>query len=482
MTLIASIFNEFNLPNSTTWFYFSLLLAIALFFKFTRLLSLRNWDIVTLFLLVPALLLLQEAHTRQAMMAVRFLAGETQQVLGGTLGLGNAEATAAALVPVHLSADRVSSFAFLWLLCGSAYFLVRCLIDLAIVRRPALAPNLNFSGLAWLAVALFVCLSTVAIRKPGAASGTTVGKSTAAVREIQRLPEEVFKQEIANQNLASFDTAFWVERTTAILCHLAVAAGLVCIGLWHFQDAQSGMAAATFYLLLPYTAFHVEQVHHVLPTALLVWAVAAYRRPGLAGILLAAASGTGYFPVLTLPIWISFYWGRGAARFLCCFGSAMVVCLVAIGGILWMDGDLAHSIQAAISLSDWQPWIEPNARTTEGFWTGVKFAWAYRMPVFIAYLAFVVATLFWPSPKNLAAVIALCAALLIGLQFWYADQGGVYVLWYLPFLLLLVFRPNLADRLAVPINSETDWVTRLRRWLVRFASRHFRLPEQAAKV
>src|SRR5437868_9315782 len=63
MSVFASIFSDFNLPNATTWFYFSILLAVALFFKFTRLWSLRNWDVLTLFLLVPGLLLLQEAHS-----------------------------------------------------------------------------------------------------------------------------------------------------------------------------------------------------------------------------------------------------------------------------------------------------------------------------------------------------------------------------------------------------------------------------------
>src|SRR5438270_721930 len=62
MFVAASIFWDFNLPNSTTWFYFSFLLAMALFFRFSRLLSIRNLDIVTLFLLVPGLLLLQESR------------------------------------------------------------------------------------------------------------------------------------------------------------------------------------------------------------------------------------------------------------------------------------------------------------------------------------------------------------------------------------------------------------------------------------
>ena len=50
--------------------------------------------------------------------------------------------------------------------------------------------------------------------------------------------------------------------------------------------------------------------------------------------------------------------------------------------------------------------------------------------------------------------------MVIGVQFWYADQGGVYVLWYLPLLLLMVFRPNLSDRRPPLINPETDWLRR----------------------
>src|SRR5215475_4145373 len=104
----GSIFLDFNLPNATTWFYFSLLLAVALFFKFSRLLSVRNLDVVSLFLPVPGLLLLVE---------------------GGSGYF----------------------YGYLWLMGACLYFLVRCLVDLALVRRPALGPNLNLGGLMWLA-------------------------------------------------------------------------------------------------------------------------------------------------------------------------------------------------------------------------------------------------------------------------------------------------------------------------------------------
>src|ERR1700730_624274 len=100
MVEFASIFFNFKLPTPTTWFYFSLLMAVALFFKFSRLLSVRNWDVLTLFLLVPGLLLILEARTSPS--------------------------------------QQLSWFGYLWLLGGSGYFLTRCLVDLALVRRPAL--------------------------------------------------------------------------------------------------------------------------------------------------------------------------------------------------------------------------------------------------------------------------------------------------------------------------------------------------------
>jgi hypothetical protein len=116
---------------------------------------------------------------------------------------------------------------------------------------------------------------------------------------------------------------------------------------------------------------------------------------------------------------------------------------------------------------DWQAWKAPR---TEGLWQGSH--WAYRLPVFIAYAAFIVLTAFWPTPRNLAQVIAQSAAVVIGVQFWYADQGGVYVLWYLPLLLLMVFRPNLADVRPPGLPARGAWVfARIRRAAGRWRAR-----------
>src|SRR5437763_1674049 len=129
MSGTGSIFFQFNLPNAATWFYFSLLLSIALFFKFSRLLSIRNLDILGLFLLVPGLLLLQEAHARvptagpNSALGVARLVLETSQVAGVPgLGLSNIGDMAEGALAATAPPPRVFWYAYLWLIGGSVLF------------------------------------------------------------------------------------------------------------------------------------------------------------------------------------------------------------------------------------------------------------------------------------------------------------------------------------------------------------------------
>jgi len=95
--------------------------------------------------------------------------------------------------------------------------------------------------------------------------------------------------------------------------------------------------------------------------------------------------------------------------------------------------------------------IVSRAVTTGGFWGTHEAAW--RVPVFVSYLVMLVAIAMWPKKKNLANLIAGSAALVLGTQFWYLQQGGIYVLWYLPVLLLVMFRPALTNHPAPEIAA-----------------------------
>jgi hypothetical protein len=484
MMASASIFLEFNLPNATTWFYFSFLLTVALFFKFNRLLSIRNLDVLTVFLLVPALLLIQEPRDRPAAgkkhpaVVVAALVGEASLPPPGAEAGAAFLAVAASAAQVELPQPRYPWLGYLLLLCGSVYFLIRALLDLALIRRPALTPNLNLPGLAWLAATLFVCLTAAAFRPVELPPELprVIENGDSATKEVEAVGRE---SAVISRVQRVFEARLWASRVLAMLCHLAVVAGLIFIGCRHFQDPTSGMAAATFYLMLPYTGIYVGQLHHVWPTALLVWAVAAYRVPRVAGILLGCGAGTVFFPLLLFPLWLRFYQQRGSPRFVSGFVALAFCCLVITGALLWLENDLGPILSETLTHSDWQPWRVP---TSEGFWTGVH--WAYRIPVFIAFSAMLVTSVLWPASKNLAHLIAQSAATLIGIQFWYSDHGGVYVLWYLPLLLLLVFRPNLSERrppLVPPVGGQGRLGLTLAA-LGRFLVWMVRPPESPARV
>ena len=141
-----------------------------------------------------------------------------------------------------------------------------------------------------------------------------------------------------------------VERTLSMICHAAVIVGLLMIGLRHFQDRAAGIGMATLYLLVPYTAYHIGQLHHVWPTAFLVWAIFCYRRPTTAGCLLGLAAGSTLFPVLLLPLWVGFFSRRGAGRFALAFLIAATVSVGVTALILWWDGEAGFGLSAALNL------------------------------------------------------------------------------------------------------------------------------------
>jgi hypothetical protein len=403
----SSIFLDFRLPTAASWFYFSLFITVALFFQFTRLLSLRNLDLLMLFLLVPGFLLLQEAAT---------LTDEAAQ-------------------------RRERAVGYAWLLVGSLYWFVRAIIDLALVRRPPMAANLNIQGLSWLGVALILCLTAVAVRRaPDQPDTEVVGSRSESMKQMRDTATAVVQQAQATNGSHASPQAvrFWAERGLSMICHLAVLTGLVMIGWRHFGDLTAGVGAATLYTLLPYTAYNIGQYHHVLPTAFIVWAVFCYRRVSLAGWLLGLAAGTAVFPALLFPLWFGFYSRRGSARFAMSFLAGTAVSLGIPALVLWIDGPTGWNLVSALHLTDWKPWVRSEAPS---IWHGAH--WAYRIPVFVLFVGFLVAVTVWPSPKNLSHLLAQSAAVLIGVQFWHADRGGEYVLWYLPLLLLMVVRPNL---------------------------------------
>ncbi len=414
-----SVFLQFDLPSPAAWFYATLAVAVALFVQFNRLLMLRNLDVFALFLFAPGFLLLADADRYD------------------TDGGG--------------AAKRLG---YGWLLLASLYWFVRCLFDVTTVKRPRVTPNLATAGLIWLGSALLLGLSVDAVQN-SAGTNEKLGKSPAALKGVEASATAVVSQ--ANPDTSAADIRRGVSVGVAVSCQVAVVVLLFLICARHYNDAACGATAAVLYLLLPVTRGEFDQSHHVWPTALLLGAILAYRRPAVAGGLLGAAAGTAFFPVLLLPVWVQFYHNRGSKRFLLWFAVVCAASLLGTAVMLALAGEVTAGIWQSAQLADWQPWRVPTA---DSVWTGVL--WAYRLPVFIAFAGFVLASTVWPAVRNLGQLVAVSAAVLIGIQFWYADRGGVYVLWYAPLLILMVFRPTTTELQPPVPGASASWLGWLR--------------------
>ena len=91
-------------------------MSIALFFKFNRLWSVRNLDLIGLVLLAPGLL------------AVEY---------GG-----------------YKASTAAQQLGFIWIFAVSGAFIIRMLVDSLMVRRPLLETNLTIGGMVFLGISL----------------------------------------------------------------------------------------------------------------------------------------------------------------------------------------------------------------------------------------------------------------------------------------------------------------------------------------
>ncbi len=408
--------------NRPTWFYLSLLLIVAVFFKFNRLWSLRNLDLSLLLSLAPGLLIIQADDPK-------------------TLPLG-----------------------YGWMFLVTGLLLLRLFVDGAFTRRPRLEQNLNAAGMAFLCGAAFLFQTTKIMTEPPHESTlATVLRADQLLNRQDKTQESVHNASEAASEAGpatsllattvvpfSGGVADAGARLMAILAHAAVVLGLIFVGRWHFSDTTLGLAMATLYLLLPCTAYDVTRVNSLLPAALILWAVACYRKPIVAGLLLGLACGSMFFAVFLLPLWTAFYWKRGAMR----FASALVgTAVVVVASLLLTSADSHSFTRQIIGSIEWSALKFQAGETGVGFWSTVDPAW--RIPVFATFLVMLTALSIWPLQKSVEQLLSHSTAIIVGTQFWYPQHGGIYVLWYLPLMLTVVFRPRLAHLIPTPPPAQT---------------------------
>ena len=416
--------------NPTTWVYLSSLLVIGIYFKFRRFWSVRNLDLLALIAFSPGLLLITYSQD-----------------------------------PAAVGLARMG---YIWLFSVGGFFMLRLLLDPLMVRRPLLEPNLSASGLTFAGVVLLVFMVVNVLTAPLTVSDVDGSRqmdqllsrkapAKALAETAQQAPGLPLFQVFASYSSAPFKTQdpevyrraenrHLLTGLLAILGHLAVVLGMVLIGYRHFDNVHTGVAAACLYLMLPYTAEHTPEVGHVVPAALLVWAVEGYRRPLLAGVLLGLAAGLIFYPLFLLPLWAGFYWRRGLIRFATGFCLALVLLIASLALTSASLGDFLAQLQQMFNCTG----MAQNQLV--GFWQNHEPV--FRIPVMATFAAICGGMALWPAQKNLGTLLSCSAAVMLGTQFWHAHEGGMYMAWYLPLLLLTLFRPNLEDRVALSALSE----------------------------
>ena len=423
----TNIIFKFDLVESTTWFYLSSFIALALFIKFGRLFSVRNLDVVLLVLITPGYLLLSHG----------LFEGFQEFVWLG----------------------------YVWLWGMGGIFMLRMLFDCTMVRRPLLEPNLSSGGLGFLVIAMFSLLVTNIMlvgQEPEnmAPEQTEIIQDSAGYRPLEEFkplpvvfwsaPYDDYKGETTHQSkysAAGISTTFhqWV----LLAIHLAIVMGLVTVGAVHFENYRIGLGAATLYLLIPYVHELAGRIDHILPGMLLLWTIVAYQRPSIAGFFLGLAFCC-YYPFHLLPLWLSFYWRRGMGKFL----IGVIAGWAVLVGWLYFTSAGMDDFLLQLRRMHGLVWPGTESEVFHGVW-GMGWAPQYRVPLMTAFMVMAITLSMWPAQKNLGTLISCTAAIMLASRFWNGHGGGLYLGWSLPLIILVIFRPNLEDRLTAAGQANT---------------------------
>ncbi len=295
---------------------------------------------------------------------------------------------------------------YIWLLAVGGIFLIRLLIDPLLVRKPMLEPNLSIGGLVFLGCSLMIfSFADIIAAAPGSED---LEGAIGAVRMVKReaIDSNVERDLLEHgpgypllhvfpviwtfsgqRSMMKADTAElaalvqmeMAAKAVVIFSHILMVVGIIALGYYHFNNFRNGVGMAVIYLMLPHTSLYAGHVMHLLPAVLILWAVVMFRQPMVAGVMLGLATGVAYYPFFLLPLWVSFYWERGAGRFVAGMLAALGIC---IAGLLLTSEDAASFLTQLKTMFGF--WL-PRMQGLEVIWSLGWDPW-FRIPVLAAFI------------------------------------------------------------------------------------------------
>ncbi|MBL8819667.1 MAG: hypothetical protein JNL58_26815 [Planctomyces sp.] len=458
-----------------TWLVYVSVLVLAVFFRFSRLFSVRNLDVLLILLISVSLVITSKwknvppDSAEPASWMARLAQVDKPQSTPDSVQ--DAQPSDAGSVVEEPRFHPIYTWSSISLLGFSLLLMIRLIYDESLTRRPRLDQNLNQSGITFLCIPAFGLLmcsvfftdppdSTMSTIRHGRAllERRDVPTSTAVEGDLPPAPTETLfaagaasvvqlsspvVQHDRNESDEAMVNEILMALSLVVVAHTIVVLGLVYIGKTHFGSLQLGLSMSLLYLLLPSTGYHVHQLSHVLPGACLTWAIASYRKPAVAGVLLGLASGTLFFAVFLVPLWAVFYGRNGALR----FGTSLAfVAAILVGCLILTSADTDSFMRKIVTTTNWTVFQLLDETASSGVPLSQLFL---RIPLGAVFFVMLTAMTVLPRPRNLENLLANSTALVVAAQLWYPDDIGTYVLWYLPLFLLVIFRPRL-DRFMPP--------------------------------
>lgn len=238
--------------------------------------------------------------------------------------------------------------------------------------------------------------------------------------------------------------ALYAARAAALFFELLTVAGLVMLGLRLGGRRLAGILALAW-LAYPYSAFVLQSnSNDALIAALVVWALAAFAQPLARGALLATAAAAKFAPLVLGPLFLAGEKGlvdtlrdradrRGALLFTVAFALAAALLLahplIDPGLEVFLDRTVRMQAERVSPFSIW------GQAELGGLHTAFK--------AFAVLLALAVA--FVPRRRDLRTIAALGAAVMIAVELTAEHWFYLYIVWFLPLLLLAIaWRPGAA--------------------------------------
>ncbi|MBJ7520332.1 MAG: DUF2029 domain-containing protein [Solirubrobacteraceae bacterium] len=216
----------------------------------------------------------------------------------------------------------------------------------------------------------------------------------------------------------------------------ALVFDLLCVGLLfqlgrQLRGTAMGITLVYAWVAFPFTTFATNtNANDALPAALTIAALVAATSPGGRGILIGMAGLTKLAQLGLIPVFATYRWSEHRVRTIVLFGLGLLIAtILALATALLHQGSLREFYDATLSfqadrLSPFTPW---------GLYDGLD---TVQTVVQVLGVLFGVAVAFLPRRQDVVGLAALSAAVLIALQLGLGYWFFLYVVWWIPLVLV----------------------------------------------